>query len=57
METGPASGGTRRGDCMTHSCLKCGHQWTSRVPNPSACPRCKRYDYDKPKPKSKGTTK
>jgi predicted Zn-ribbon and HTH transcriptional regulator len=29
-----------------YECKKCGYKWKSRVEKPSACPRCKRYDYD-----------
>ena len=28
-------------------CSKCGHKWDSRVGKPAACPKCKRYDWDK----------
>ena len=28
------------------TCKKCGHFWVSRVEHPTACPRCKRYDYN-----------
>ena len=31
-------------------CKLCGHQWKSRKDDiPLACPRCKRYDWDKEK--------
>ena len=26
-------------------CQRCGYQWVSRVDEPRACPRCKRYDW------------
>lgn len=30
-------------------CLRCDHTWYPRGPDrPAACPRCKRYDWDKP---------
>jgi len=34
---------------MKCKCKKCGHTWESRTDEPKACPRCKRYDYDKSK--------
>jgi hypothetical protein len=27
----------------TLTCPKCAHAWSPRLPNPRACPRCKRY--------------
>lgn len=30
-------------------CEKCGHEWIPRKRKPVSCPRCKRYDWDKPK--------
>ena len=32
---------------MKCKCLKCEYEWTSRNGKPKACPRCKRYDWDK----------
>lgn len=26
-------------------CVKCGHDWVPRVPNPELCPRCKSRDW------------
>ena len=31
-------------------CLRCGHQWQPRTPNPESCPKCKSYEWDSPKP-------
>ena len=28
-------------------CKRCGYEWITRIDKPKACPRCKRYDYDK----------
>lgn len=41
---------------MEHKCLRCGWKWMSRVRNPKACPRCKRYDWNVP-PKIKKNKK
>jgi len=31
-------------------CERCGWTWTPRRPEPpAACPRCKRFDWDKPR--------
>jgi len=31
-----------------YHCEKCDHRWIGREnPRPVACPRCKRYDYNK----------
>ena len=35
-------------------CKFCGFKWEARVPNPKACSRCKRYDFDKPTKPKKG---
>ena len=32
----------------TLKCQRCGHEWEARVKVPRSCPRCKRYDWDKP---------
>ena len=33
---------------MKYKCKLCYHQWKSRKDDkPKACPRCKRYDWDK----------
>lgn len=36
-------------------CLKCGYEWTPRVPDPIRCPGCLAYRWWKepPKPKEK----
>jgi predicted Zn-ribbon and HTH transcriptional regulator len=35
---------------MKHKCLRCGHEWQSRIERkPACCPRCKSYDWMKPK--------
>ena len=28
-------------------CKQCGYTWVPRTDDPVACPRCKRYDWDK----------
>ena len=28
-------------------CKLCKHEWFSRTSKPTACPRCKRYDWNK----------
>jgi predicted Zn-ribbon and HTH transcriptional regulator len=28
-------------------CKLCGHTWLARVEKPKACPRCKRFDWEK----------
>ena len=33
---------------MVH-CNQCGWEWEARVPDPSTCPKCKRYDWREPK--------
>ena len=35
-------------------CRFCDFQWEARVKKPAACPKCKRYDYDKPQKTKKG---
>lgn len=30
-------------------CIKCEHNWTSRVDKPAVCPRCKTYYWKEPK--------
>jgi hypothetical protein len=35
-----------------NKCLRCGHDWVSRVEKPDACPRCKSYAWNKAKGKS-----
>lgn len=32
---------------MIMKCLKCGHEWKPKKTTPLACPKCKRYDYNK----------
>jgi len=35
-------------------CLKCGHEWVPRsLGIPASCPRCKNYNWDKPKKEMK----
>ena len=34
-----------------NNCLRCGHEWISRVEKPTACPRCKSYKWCVPKDK------
>lgn len=29
----------------TNKCLRCGHEWVSRIDNPLTCPRCKLYNW------------
>lgn len=29
-------------------CLRCSHQWTSRVEKPVECPRCKSHHWNEP---------
>lgn len=28
-------------------CQQCGYKWKSRIKQPKACPKCKRYDWAK----------
>ena len=30
-------------------CEKCGYEWQARTKTPKACPKCKRYDWNKEK--------
>ncbi len=32
----------------TITCLRCKHEWQTRVANPTQCPSCKQPDYDRP---------
>lgn len=32
----------------TKTCLRCGHEWDSRVAKPKECPHCKSYKWDQP---------
>lgn len=32
----------------TLTCKRCGHNWTSKLDNPKACPKCKSYYWQKP---------
>ncbi len=32
---------------MKHKCKKCQYEWPSKLERPKACPKCKRYDWDK----------
>lgn len=38
---------------MNYTCLRCNYKWGSRLLDnkPRACPRCKRYDWNKEIPK------
>jgi len=29
-----------------NKCKKCGHEWTGKIAEPKACPKCKRYDWN-----------
>lgn len=31
---------------MKHKCKKCGYEWKGKE-DPKACPRCKRYDWNR----------
>lgn len=31
---------------MKCECRKCGYKWESRIGEPKACPKCKRYDWE-----------
>ena len=35
------------GGGKSNTCRFCSHDWFSRKKKPKACPRCKRYDWDK----------
>ena len=37
----------QKDDCEPLECNLCGHVWKPRIDKPTACPRCKRYDWDK----------
>jgi len=30
-------------------CKRCGYSWITRTNSPRCCPKCKSYDWDKPK--------
>jgi hypothetical protein len=32
---------------MKCECKLCSHKWESRTDQPKACPKCKRYDWEK----------
>lgn len=32
-------------------CRLCGHRWEPRIPNPLCCPACKRYDWERARPR------
>jgi len=34
---------------MKNKCKQCGYDWESRKENPTACPKCKRYDWNEAK--------
>jgi len=36
---------------MECKCLRCNYKWVARVRKPKECPKCKAYDWDKPKGK------
>lgn len=42
---------------MTIICKRCGWEWISRKVKPVCCPRCKSYEYDKPKKEEMKTSK
>ena len=33
------------------TCLRCGHKWVPRIPDPRICPKCGSYRWDTPRPK------
>ena len=39
---------------MKCRCVRCGHEWESVVEKPRVCPRCKSYEFDKPRKRGKG---
>jgi predicted Zn-ribbon and HTH transcriptional regulator len=40
-------------ESLMHHCEKCGHQWQQRgATRPVVCPRCKNYNWNKPKRKA-----
>jgi predicted Zn-ribbon and HTH transcriptional regulator len=32
-----------------HRCLRCGHEWRSRLARPTTCPQCRNPYWDRPK--------
>jgi predicted Zn-ribbon and HTH transcriptional regulator len=32
-----------------YECKRCGHRWVPNKPNPTVCPKCKSYFWNKPK--------
>ena len=32
---------------IKYECKLCGHKWESKLEKPVACPKCKRYDWNK----------
>lgn len=36
-----------------NKCLRCGYIWPRRVIKPKACPKCKNYDWQNPKKRSR----
>lgn len=34
---------------MKQTCLKCSHEWESRVENPLTCPNCKSREWNQPR--------
>jgi len=39
------------------TCLHCGYTWTLIRPNPGRCPKCKNFNWDKPKRAPRRTLK
>ena len=37
---------------FSHLCLRCDHDWVSRLKRPRVCPKCKSYSWDKPRPEA-----
>lgn len=35
------------------TCLRCGHKWLPRVPDPATCPKCKAYEWRTPRKETK----
>lgn len=39
---------------MNKQCNQCDYEWIANTQHPKACPRCKRYDWDKIKDEKGG---
>lgn len=37
------------GNPNLRTCLRCGHTWLSLLARPVVCPKCKSYQWDKPR--------